>query len=321
MNLMVINSEDSAFNLLKQFESLTLDEQTRIEFSGWPVFELRIIGEDFHGSIPTRVMPPILELQKEIRRLYCLLKYNTENVQKLTEQDRRDTEIVVRVELGSSIFLAELGKIFNQILRNPKVDGSHVTIMVVSIAALMTTSYAWKDWLNAESEKNLSNHSVQMSQQETERMKVLGEIIQQQSSEIRKTVEGIDQFRYDLSRRLDDSDKLFISQQQITTGEIAKEVTSKPRATAIDVRIDGLFTILSVDSGALRSGYKLKVRDISTKQEYMVAIPDGTLTKEKLEAIKEMEWGKQHIYLRLNAKKSMGVYRNITLVDAQLTPP
>jgi hypothetical protein len=42
-------------------------------------------------------MPPILDLQKELHRAYCLLKYGEDNVRKLTNDDRDASEIVVNV--------------------------------------------------------------------------------------------------------------------------------------------------------------------------------------------------------------------------------
>jgi len=79
---LIIHNEDEAFNLLKKALSNEISDTAQITFKGWPVFNLTIEGKDFHGSIPTRIMQPILDLQKEINRIYCRARYNSDDTKK-----------------------------------------------------------------------------------------------------------------------------------------------------------------------------------------------------------------------------------------------
>ena len=94
----VIRNEDDAVAVLEQLVSgLALGPGVRLVLDGWPVFVIKIEGKDFHGTVPTRIMPSLLTLQAEIHRLYCVLRYGQDNLRKLTQEDRDRLEIVVRL--------------------------------------------------------------------------------------------------------------------------------------------------------------------------------------------------------------------------------
>ena len=105
-----IESENDAFALLREIvEGEKIDETQSIELVNWPRFVIRIKGEQFNGTIPTRIMPSLLELQKEVNKAYCLAVYGEESTRKLTKKDREKLELVVKVDKGSSWFETLLG--------------------------------------------------------------------------------------------------------------------------------------------------------------------------------------------------------------------
>lgn len=61
-DVLVIRNEDQAWEALQSALAEEVSETTQVVFEGWPVFKLTISGADFNASIPTRIMPPILEL-------------------------------------------------------------------------------------------------------------------------------------------------------------------------------------------------------------------------------------------------------------------
>ena len=55
-----IESENDAFALLREIvEGEKIDETQSIELVNWPRFVIRIKGEQFNGTIPTRIMPSL----------------------------------------------------------------------------------------------------------------------------------------------------------------------------------------------------------------------------------------------------------------------
>src|SRR6185312_2546185 len=101
----VVRSEGDAWKWLKRAlaNSIPTDSPVNLRFDGWPSLDLRFKGHDFDSSIPTRIMPPLLEAQKEIHRLYSQLRYGEQNLRRLTSEERERLELVVKVEKGSSV--------------------------------------------------------------------------------------------------------------------------------------------------------------------------------------------------------------------------
>lgn len=172
-----IKSEEDAWRSLQMALANEIGEFDLIEFSGWPVFKLTIEGKDFNGTIPTRIMPPILELQREIHRIYCKAKYNTENTKLLKPDERDFLELIVQIKPGSTKFVTELFKALNEIIKNSHMTGAQATILLVSIAAMLTASIGWKDWLANRERAHGQEVTVQMSKQETERLKLVTEAL------------------------------------------------------------------------------------------------------------------------------------------------
>lgn len=178
-----ISSEDEALALLKQLvEGVTLPESGKVTFESWPKFVIRIEGADFDNTIPTRIMPTLLELQKEINRIYCLTVYGEDNTRKLTKKDREQLELVVRVDKGSSFYETLLDTSITKALQDAvsKMSPEQLTAVLI-VAGLSTTSlFAWKHWLNykikakeLDHKENELDHSIQLSELEKDKMEIV----------------------------------------------------------------------------------------------------------------------------------------------------
>src|SRR3546814_10268998 len=95
-----VQNEDEAWALLERTIKEAGDQNVQVNFDTWPEFKLTLKGEDFRGTVPTRVMPPILELQKNIYRAYCQAKYNTDDIRCLKNEERAQLELIVEVHPG-----------------------------------------------------------------------------------------------------------------------------------------------------------------------------------------------------------------------------
>ncbi len=148
----VIGSEQDAINLLKQLnDGMTFKEVPTLKFENWPVLTIRISGKAYNGTVPTRIMPSILELQQQVNRTYCLTRYNSDNVRKLTKEDREQLELVVRVDKGSSVFETFINdvllKTFQDAVKN--MPPEHITYTLLGFGLMITSTLAWKMWLGS----------------------------------------------------------------------------------------------------------------------------------------------------------------------------
>ena len=173
MEQIIIRNEEDAWDNLQRALANKISETATITFQGWPVFKLTIEGKDFNGTIPTRIMPPILDLQKEIHRIYCNAKYGTNNIRKLKAEEKEHLELIVSIKPGSTKFVTDLFKALNEIIKSSNMSGRETIILLVSISTIIATSVGWKDWLSLKEQARGQEITVQMSKQETQRLDLI----------------------------------------------------------------------------------------------------------------------------------------------------
>jgi len=316
----VIRNEAEAWYWLSYAHSgATVADDVVIRFDGWPTVRLDFEGRDFHSSVPSRVMPPILDLQKELHRAYCLLKYGEDNVRKLTNDDRDASEIVVNVGDGSSIFEVQLSDQLNNIVGAVlgKMGSQEVLFAVTSLALLYAGHASWKAWLTHKAREKEIDLPLRMSEEETKRTELLSAALVHREP-IRVLADGMDEVRNHALYRMKPADRLMIPHSDIALdGGTAARISHAPRVESEEVRIDGEFKIFSVDSGNM-SGYRIKVYRITDGLELSVRIPDAALSLEEREILKTAEWDKTRVLLRINARELRGKITSAALVSVKI---
>ncbi len=63
---------------------------------------MKINGKDWHGTVPTRVMGPLLEVQKDLYRAYTSVCYGTDSLRNLGAEDREKLELIIQVKESST---------------------------------------------------------------------------------------------------------------------------------------------------------------------------------------------------------------------------
>jgi hypothetical protein len=173
-----IKNESDAWELLERATSGELfPDDVQLDFVGWPVFQMGVQGKDWDCTVPTRVMSPLLDVQKDINRAYANVRYGATNLRKLQDEERDDLEVVIKVKKGSSLFDAELWKQLSFIAQAAvgRMSGTEIVVTVLGLGLLFTAPVMYKAWLaNRQKEKELDNQ-ISMSEQETERMKVFAD--------------------------------------------------------------------------------------------------------------------------------------------------
>lgn len=282
---------------------------------------MKFEGRDFKGTVPTRIMPAILDFQKEIHRIYCLLKYGDANLKRLTSDEREKLEIVVKVEDGSSLFEVNLSEKFNEIVQAAinKMEGKHLVMSVALAALAFTAPTMWKDYLNQQAQMKDMETQVTMSELELKKLQTF-QSAASKTPAMAPVLQGADEFRNHALHKLHPKDKISLpgSDYQVS-GSDAKEITHKPREQSKEIRLDGEFIITSVDSGG-QKGYRIKVQRRADQKVITVSIQDGTLTDEQKDTLKNNEWAKKPVLMEINAKELRGEITSATLVKVQEIP-
>jgi len=308
MTDLIISNETQAVDLLERLlNGKELEKDADIKFQGWPVFNIRIKGKDFDGSIPTRIMPTLLDLQAEVNKLYCVSRYGDPDTRKLTKKDREQLELIIKVDKGSSIYETFLQDPFYKILQDAvqRMPPEYLLIIVISFGILATGSFAWKNWLKAQSEKNELNYQIEMSKTEKEKIEIIANATTL-APEIKSLTQGINELRRDMVSKLKDKDNLQLipekSDKESTdfniTGSQAQEVTQTPRQTAVEAVETGRYLVLSANFNR-KDGTRLEVKRELDDVIFKADVPQNVLGKEQENILRDKGWAKYPMELQL----------------------
>jgi len=319
----IIKSEKDAWEWLEKAlnDDPELDQPLNIKFDGWPRLHLHYIGHDFDQSVPTRIMPSLLDAQKEIHRLYCQLRYGEQNLRKLKPDDRPKLELNVKVDKGSSKYDTNLSEVLTEAAKAAvsNMDSIHILYSVLGVALTWGSTVAWKSWLAHQEKVKEIESRVQMSELEKEKLQMMAKT-QERAPAVRELSEGIDNFRNNSLHQLKTSDSFMIPESNISIdGDYAAEITTKPKEQSTEMRIDGEFVIQHVSSGETK-GFKVKVKRLIDGKMVNVSIPEALVTPDLKTVLKNNEWDKRPFIMEINAKILRGEITAATLVSATNIP-
>jgi len=326
MDKLSIHNEDEAIELLKKIvEGYDIGEAGLIEFVSWPKFVIHIKGTDFDGTIPTRIMPTLLDLQKEVHRVYCIATYGDENLRRLTKKDREQLELMVKINKGSSIFETLLQDPVLKILKDAadKMTPAQLTATIIIFGLSVTSILFWKYWLNKRVKEKELDQTVALSRLEKEKMEVIQRAMEQFPSG-RIASEGFNNVRDDLLTKLKTTDNLEISTEYAEaegsaesvniSGQQAGRLTQVTRERAVEKMIKGEFFLRSADFSR-PEGVRVVVESISDNYAFGADVPLGVLEDTQIESLKNNSWNKQNIKMDVLVKELHGRYTSAKIIS------
>lgn len=325
MDEIVISNEDEAIALLKKLiEGYEIEDVNNIKFESWPRFVIRIQGKDFDGTIPTRIMPALIDLQREVHRVYCIANYNDDNLRKLTKKDREKLELVVKVDPGSSIFETLLQEPIAQTLKDAvdKMSPEQITATIIIFGVSVTSLFGWKAWLNAKIKEKELDQTVELSKLEKEKMEVLQKGLTQFPSS-QMAAEGIGDLRTNLVTKLKTEDNLVIQTGQAVadtappvniSGEQAEKMTYKPRETAVEKMVVDEYFLRAADFSK-PDNVRVDLVRISDDYPFKANVPVGVLAADQEEQLKNDSWNRQTVEMNLLVKELHGRYTSAKVIS------
>lgn len=313
-----IQNDDDLFWLMEKVLDKEIDPSTEVRFVEYPRFEITLRGEDFDGGVPTRIMPALLKFQREIDNGYARALYG--EARPLGKEEKKRTELIVRLEKGSTTFFADAAGVLNTVARTAlgKMDGPQTLIVLLGTAAMIAGVYGWKAYLTKQAEIHDRETDLELSKQETERLAIMSRA-QRESDLVRDQRADSDATNAAFLRRMEPGDEVVIGGERIVDGAQGKSLVRKKREEAVDDRLDGTFKVLTVESGAVRSGLRMKVKRQSDGLEILVSIPSGTLNDDQLADLQAGEWEKAPLNLQMNIRRIGTRVTAATLISAGLT--
>lgn len=319
-NELIIRNEEDALNLLRDLvEGRELEPGVQLRLDGWPVLVIRIEGRDFHGTVPTRIMPSLLKLQSEVNRLYSLIRYGDETSRRLTKADREQLELVVKVDDGSSwyetLLQEPLLKVFTDAAA--RMTPEQLTITIIAFGLFVTSHLSWRTYLRYRDQEQARQSSIELSRVELEKQRLLVEATRN-NNDIKLIHESINEFKTELLRKVKADDTVTLpdnhdpSQNLVIPGEYALEVTKNPRNEPVEEFIEGSYVIYSV----IFNDDNLRLELIDTQGEMLkVIVPDGALNAEQREYLKNNSFRRSPMHMHLLVRRRNGNIINSSLIS------
>lgn len=299
----VIRNQDQAWDVFRAaVERRDLPERFILRFEGWPAFEMRVAGKDWDSTVPTRVMSPLLEIQKDINRKYTEIAYGSANLKKLREDDRDQLEIIVKVSKGSSDFRAPLDGQLNVLAAKAieRMDSFDIAITVIGLALVWGGVEISKAWFAKRQREVEAETTVELSKQETDRLKIF-ERAMRQNPVLESARQDFEDSQNRILKTLKPNDETEIKGVSLT-GADAMEITQQARARAEDEEIGGIFRVLANDASK-GADFKIKIARVSDGLAFNATVP-VELDPDQKALIQRAEWSKGAflIHIDLTAK-------------------
>lgn len=306
---MVLKSVEDALAFLEQASSWADGHPPKISFeSELGALQIEIEGPLFHGELTGEVARGLASLQDEIYRATLFALTGLEGrAAKLTLQQKEAVELVISVDEGCTLINIDLGKFgegLTGVLTN--MTPSEITVLVVSITAVLALGWAGKTWLV---EHYKAKTSIDADAQETERLKAvaqshvdlvekLGQIVEGNEKVARFAQASANGIR-DIATRARDATSVKIGRLELDEDEIATMKKRAPRSAAEPIVSVGNFQILHASGRA--TPFKLTLVGPGFSSEFDVEFDDKEFSQSQVEAVWNAFKTRSVVELQVNA--------------------
>lgn len=133
---MQINNINQFYDLAEQITE-NFDHDRSIDFSTIELnidpITIKIEGEKYNSTLDTKIMESIIEYQKRIYDCYSLALYN--KVNKLSEDEKKDLMLFVKVENGCSFIKFDVNEILKEMIK--KMNNRQVIVCALGCAIII----------------------------------------------------------------------------------------------------------------------------------------------------------------------------------------
>ena len=248
MNQFIIDSEEKAFEFLKQTTSGQLDlKKTAIKFENWPKLHIHVKGDQFDSSLSTDVMQGMIDLQYHIRQSYAMIVYEG-NMHRLTPTDKERLTIIVKVSGGSSNMDINLQELAEQFVNGAMAQMTSEQLMIIAVTGIITIggTVMFKSWVAKNTANKELETRVELSKEETARIKIIQDIASQNSL-AQQVLEDASDARRNMVKKFQKADSVEIEGVTLQSDDI-KQLTMTGRTKSDDMEMNDTFRITVFDA-------------------------------------------------------------------------
>ncbi|MDF2417266.1 hypothetical protein GWP85_07005 [Acinetobacter beijerinckii] len=330
-----ISNEMDAINLLEKILNNEIDTaHLNIKVKNFTPFNLHVSGDKFHQTITSSVMKGFLEMQTAIYKSYSLIRYNDEVPNKLTQDDRDELELEVKVLDGSSGFNVDWDSLFNALIEKTvgRMTGKQVYISVLFLIATFGGHSFYQSYIESQTDIRKAEIELKAKQQESderlETIKTINEANKRTLDVLEKAViaepknkiikSDAKEATTQLIKSVRSADNVEFQNAMEFSGGAAREITTSSKSSWEPKRIDGEYIIQYVDSSNAAKR-KIRIKSVETGQTIVAVLENDTLDQKILNIIKNAEWGYTKVFLKIKTQTSNGKFKDSIIIGANNT--
>ncbi|WP_146161934.1 hypothetical protein [Pseudogemmobacter blasticus] len=312
-----IRSEDDAWEVLNGLVEgqIKIDSIDEIELGDWIKSTLYIPEQRYDSALNAYMMRGWIDAQAAIYRSYALVKHGEANGRLLTDAEKEDLELIIKVKSGSSDQEAQLMDVIKEVLIGAvdKMDPTTLAIVIVSLALIWAGQSTMRNWLNNRKEERLaeSNNKTLIKALETIQTVAAGD--KDKQAVIQKAIEQqpvlqalkaeADDAKQSLVRHASQTDAV-VNGVSVPAGAAAA-LTRSSRTSSEEARKDGVYYIRKVDT-TVPDGFRVHVEEMNTVESFQASVQEVMSSLEDRQIIQDAEWNKVPVSLQINAKVKKG---------------
>lgn len=342
-----IESEDDAWSALEGLLSDRIDaEDAVLDFGNaeWAKFHLNFKGDVFQQTVTASMMRGMVEYKFAFYRVAALFIKNNPNINRLTDQEKDDLELVFKVEKGSSELNADAAEQLKHVFGKcvDKMSGKQLLIAGIVFSILFFGSPQVANYLNNDVEKTRIETSFKeesarieaaVKQQEifsAERrdyLQALKDLIddnKRKTELLEKAYKDSETARHvgDLNREAVEeilrnsgkADEVTIQNTTLQRGLI-KEITRSQRSRSKDVEIKDKFMVLGVESED-DENFTVRLERISNGDVIVATLKDPLISAKHHKAIQQAEWNRRAVVVQITARLVGDTYKDARILQA-----
>lgn len=312
-----IRSEDEAWEVLNGLVQgqIKIDSIDEIELGDWVKSTLYIPEQRYDSALNAYMMRGWIDAQAAIYRSYALVKHGEANGRLLTDAEKEDLELIIKVKSGSSDQEAQLMDVIKEVLIGAvdKMDPTTLAIVIVSLALIWAGQSTMRNWLSNRKEERLaeSNNKTMIKALETIQTVAAGDkdkqAIIQKAIEQQPVLQALkaeaDDAKQSLVRHASQTDAV-VNGISVPAGA-ASALTRSNRTSSEEARKDGVYYIRKVDS-TVPDGFRVHVEEVNTAESFQASVQEVMSSIEDRQVIQDAEWNKVPVSLQINAKVKKG---------------
>ncbi|MGO3930127.1 hypothetical protein [Rhodopseudomonas pseudopalustris] len=323
--LFTVTSEEDAWALLRNALEKRGDipDDLEIVWSGWPTLRIYLPNVPEDATISTSMMSAIISLQTSIYRTHALLSKGNSNLRTLTQIERDQFEIRVKVEKGSSDLSINLNDILakygNEIIA--KMTGTDLLILVLGLALIYAGKLAFSDFLKFKSEQRKAASDDQKTkglldtfetylQHDSKRTELLSRALEA-APVLKQIQQSANSAKEELVRAVADERGGKIQGIELPK-DVANEISSKSRTQSSEARSAGQYRVAKVDT-TVANGFRVTLEDIESGEIVTASLFDAIISAEHRTVLQSAEWNKKPLFVEMSGRRLRG-----KMVDAKI---